>query len=302
MSDPNLEAKPDLEDLDPTPRMEEGEPELEVLRMNYDPLPEDPDEKLPEEHRGKSKEDLIREMEEIKKQQQEISGKADANVALRESIAQLGETLSQQNRGVSSAQQIDPSRIQEMRQKQIEELRKDMQEKFFDDPITVLDKYNELKTAPIVEQLLTKNIPVARKLAELDPKTSSTMSKYGDEVDRIVAGLSPAQRLDPDVYAKAAKMVRAEHLEEEVNDIVSQKVAEELAKQTGGGKQNAQQGSQVDNYQSSRPFSEGGMNNRPPTRKPKYPWTPEDQRIVDTRGLRKSDYVRSKYGIEIDDE
>lgn len=71
---------------------------------------------------------------------------------------------------------------------------------------------------------------LSKKLVTKDPELAPIMQKYEGEVDAYVASQPPAVRAsDPDIYEKAAKYVRAQH----VDDIIAMKVQEALAAQAG---------------------------------------------------------------------
>jgi predicted nucleic acid-binding Zn ribbon protein len=258
--------------------------EITGFQPKYDPLPEDPDAKLPEEYRGKSKEEIIAQLTEVRKQQEELSKKADATAALSQGLAQLGQTLSKPST-TQSPPDIEAQRAtyEEKKRKFAERAK----ERFFDEPVEVLDEYARLSIQPAFEAMLVSQIPTYRTLAELNPDVGWVMKKYGPEVDDIVNKLPPAQKVNnPSLYVEAAKRIKAEHLEE----IVAEKVAVEVAKQLKTQPQPSR--ANVPN------FSEHSSNPRPPTKTRRPAITEEDRRAMLVTGMDEDDYLRNKYNYE----
>lgn len=108
-------------------------------------------------------------------------------------------------------------------------------EKIFEDPFTqiadLIGKAQEMDAGATGNM----NITYARKIAEMDPSSANVMKRWGEEVDAEVAAMPAAQRAkDADIYAKAVKIVKANHLDE----LIEEKVAEAAKKnsQTAGKK------------------------------------------------------------------
>jgi hypothetical protein len=266
-------------------KFEDGEAEVEfihpALKVEHKEIPVDPDEGLPEEHRGKTKEELIAEMEAMRREREELAQRGDSAKALSESVDRLGEKLSRPVSKPSGSEAYNKW-LEDYKAREAS-LRKEIKENFLDDPDGLLDRFQQLKMEPVTQQLLARNMPVYRNLAELDPELGQVMRDYGAEVDAEVNGLPPGAQLDPNVYKSAAKRVRANHFQELV-EAEARKIVEKQAQEagTGGGTVTA-----------------GVVSNPRPNRKPSKPkLTAEEKAECFKRGIEETDFLRWNYGWE----
>lgn len=86
----------------------------------------------------------------------------------------------------------------------------------------------------VSQPLLQSNEAMARQVASQDPKTREVFDKYGSEVQSYVRNMNPVHRTNPELWKKAAQMVRADHFDEFVNE-KAQELAAGLQSQTETG-------------------------------------------------------------------
>lgn len=144
---------------------------------------------------------------ELKAKQAELAGKVDPVQAMKEAVAGLGQVIAPQQKpdvSVKPGINVDWSKYRE-----------EFNSKVFEDPFQMVTdlvgKAREMDAASTANQ----NLAYSKRIAEIDPKTAPYMNRWRDEVESEVARMSVSQRAsDPNVYENAIRIVKANHLDE----------------------------------------------------------------------------------------
>lgn len=188
----------------------------EALKDAEPPFEVEVDDGSTPDDQGPTREELRQQLEESKRAVEELRKKTESETGLRDSFERLSTSLLETVSRPAPAQQ--PAMQQETPQARKERLEKQS----LDRPIDTIMETVE----PIVESLFRNQVLLARRVARSeDPET---FKNYGKEIDELAQRLPIHQQNDPDAYKQIADVVRARH----IDDIVAQRVKEELAKQT----------------------------------------------------------------------
>lgn len=175
-----------------------------------------------------SAEDLRKEIETLKKQNEELLKKSDSTSALKDSFQELAKSI-------QKTQQ--PVQIPEQRPKESDEdFFKRVNEGLFEgDAAGLLQEFYDRKMAPERNQQMMNNLYRSRKDVERDPKLAPIYQKYKADVEELIQQTPfETKRLMGDIYERAVKQVAQAHMDEimdeSMSDQVARKVKEELAK------------------------------------------------------------------------
>lgn len=99
--------------------------------------------------------------------------------------------------------------------------------KVFEDPFQMVtdlvSKATEMQSASTANQ----NLAYSKRIVQIDPATASHYKKWSDEIEREVAKMPVSVRAsNPDVYADALKIVKANHIDE----LIEERLAAERSK------------------------------------------------------------------------
>ena len=233
---------------------------------------EDPEAKS--EPQGPSTDELAKELDEIKRQNEELAQKADSNLALQAGIRDLKDSIRQPV--------VQPAPIQKPGESDAAFADR-LKEGLLDDPDKLLDEKMNRRLSPVFDKILSTNLSLQKKLTRIEKGDS--FDRYSTEIEQEVQNMD---RTDPDVYGKAHDMVVSRHLSDE-KERIKQEVIEELKKE--------QPVPQV----APQNFTPAASGSPPPVNKGKYiKISPEEKaqatREANRRGLDVQKFIQIKYG------
>ena len=255
--------KPELKFEEPL----EEEPEVEVVDPEAKPAEPAPVED-PEKAELKSK------LERMEAQLAESARRGDEVTALKEGIAALGSKLGRSEPAPSVQAPIETEEVF------AEKYKTD----FIEDPYANTERFFKRKMAPVVNQLISNQLKLARRSARLE--LGNTFSKYESEIDRQVKDMD---QTDPDVYNKAHDLVLARHMDDvklSLKETLRAEILEELKKELPAPPTKPSPQAQ---------YSPGA----PPSNRPKIRLTPQEEsearRQAEVLGVEPETYIRRKF-------
>jgi len=190
------------------------------LVEGVDEIPDEPDEPTtdsPEIAAIKEQNALLQ------SQVNNLTSKVDPTLAMQKSIEQLGANL----RPVGPVIPQVPVKTQE-------EIQKEFNDNFYNDPYNNSLKLQEEKFAPLVNSLLETNSRFSKQFLMLDPEKSKIYSKYPEEVDAVYASLPKEKQFkDPNAYKEASDIVASRHISDTMDDMKATLRAEIMAELKG---------------------------------------------------------------------
>lgn len=94
-------------------------------------------------------------------------------------------------------------------------------DRFNEDPEKALDEIVGKRVGPLVSGYFDTAAKTARELAS--SKLGKTWEKYGDAIDKFMEGMSPEIRAQPEAWIKAAGYIRADKIDDEVEERIKEK-------------------------------------------------------------------------------
>ena len=149
---------------------------------------------------------------ELKAKQAELAAQVDPVKAMREAITGLGQSIAPQQAPVDVS--VRASGVQDWNA-----YKEQFNQKVFEDPFQMVtdlvSKSAEMQSASVANQ----NLAYSKRIVMIDPATSGHYKKWADEVEREVAKMPVSVRAsNPNVYEDALKIVRANHLDELIEE------------------------------------------------------------------------------------
>lgn len=198
--------------------------------ITFEDLPEEPAE--PEEFKGKSRADLIKEMDEREKafaaQRSSLEAQASQTAALQGAFAGLAEKLekvAKAPQGQPTAQGMDPQKPYESP----EQFNERIQQSLLVNPVQALTEVGERVFGPTLQQQAIALQATSKELVRLRPETKPIYEKYGAEIDALAA-TAPN---NPRAYLEATEIVASRHrselVAEEAAALAERLVNEKLA-------------------------------------------------------------------------
>ena len=187
-----------------------------------------PDE--PEEYRGKSREDILAELQAQRAALQAAQTSHEPVTALKDTLAQFLQAQQPkkepQTRGyaVSPVQApIDPAQFE-----------KRLNDAFLENPSRGFDEGFNAKVAPLLQVMAQNQAQVSRELVLTNADTRKVYDRYGEEIEQLVASMSLQDKLqNPRVYQTAVEQIKARHMDtfqsEALETLLEQKKQEWLA-------------------------------------------------------------------------
>ena len=248
----------------------QGEPEFEVVLGSP---PEEPAAPTPEETAA-----LKAENDKLKAAIAAMESKEDPSLTITKSLTDGFDRLG--NRLATPPAQA-PTGVQEVMSEE------EFNSKLMDNPSQYIDKKFQQHIKSLgseIQQVLLNNQEVSRNFAMMDPEYKVYMETYGPEIEKVVASYPVQERIrDVNIYKKAAKTVKAEH----IDDIVQKAVADALAKQQTQAAPAAQ--GRVTSFNETKGLPA-------PSGKKQVHLTPQEAAMCNVRGIKYEDYARQKYG------
>lgn len=237
----------------------------------------DPEAGISEQYRGLSKAEIITQLEREKATGAALSSRASETSVIAEGLSKLNDNLTRPV--VQQPVQQTPTETEA-------EFRERVNREFIDDPFKIVSELVTRKVTPDIQRIAANNLAVSKKFAVVDPDVSFIIQKYGQEVDEALHRFTPLEQYtDADIYKKAAQVVKNNH----IDDIVAQRVAEELEKRLGPAGQGAGNGTIKTNS-----YSE--TTTRPNRQPQRITLKSEDVQRAHALGMTEEDYGRMKYG------
>lgn len=134
--------------------------------------------------------------------------------------------------------------------------------------------------ARVLTMLRASTAIVAQQVQQQYPEE---FAAYGDEIRQIVQQFTPENQVDPQAWATAVKLVRAEHMDEifaKRQAAAAERDAEEARKR------------QAASAGFARPSRAAGAAGTAPPRENTYGLSPEQQRVATTMGLTFQEYAK----------
>ena len=176
-----------------------------------------------------SQSDILKQFEELKKANEELKSRADQSSALKSSFDSLGERLEKS----AKAQVQAPAPIpQREAGETMEQFKERINRTYLEDPFSALQDFSNRMIGGAVQTLAEQNLRLQRKMAYIESPDKDFVSKHRDEIEAELDRIPVDQQIkDPSVVNRTIDSVRARHMDE----IVAQKVAEEIAKLSANG-------------------------------------------------------------------
>jgi len=155
-------------------------------------------------------------IDELKAKQAELAAQVDPVKAMREAITGLSHSIAPQQAPVDVSVRANGVADWQAYKEQFNQ-------KVFEDPFQMVtdlvSKSAEMQSASVANQ----NLAYSKRIVMIDPATSSHYKRWADEVEREVAKMPVSVRAsNPNVYEDALKVVRANHLDELIEEKLAQ--------------------------------------------------------------------------------
>ena len=179
------------------------------------------------EEAGPSREDLMKEFQELKKANEELKVKADSSSSLSQSFNNFGDRLEKSiNRPAPP-----PAPVREQGET-TEQFKERINRTYLEDPYSALIEFNNRHMGGAMQTLAEQSLRLQRKLAYMEAPDRDFVTKHQDEIEAELQNVPMDQQIrDPQVVNRTIDSIRARHMDE----IVAQKVAAELQKHGIGG-------------------------------------------------------------------
>lgn len=237
-------------------------PEEDKLNYEEEEI-EVPEIVVKEEGEGEGEKELEQEQEKVEEKQENIGDK------ILEGLSKLVEKKN------------EPEKKEEKKLPEFD--KEEFNSKYLDDPYESMNKFTGAVIAPAIREVLKSSVPDMRKFAKYigrgDDKVKGLMEQYPEEFEKVVDGMPNKQ--DPEVYIKAANMVRMNHMDDIIEAERKKAVAETIKQMT-----------------EKKAHYETG--NRPAPKRKQIVLTPKEKKAAERRadaiGMNFDDYVRTMYG------
>lgn len=260
----------DLNSTDGIEFEQEGADEMEFIALG-------PGESEPKPEPEKKPEGVTLTAEEYEK----LLKGGDSTSALTAGLGQLAESLRNQPQpmNVPQAAPFNPDEIEELAFKP----------KGFTEAVSkVVGQMMGQMQSPLAQGLVEQN----KRILKLDPATSELFTEFESDIEKIVQGLPPSLRFQPDIYERVYKDVVFRN-QGKIIERMAQKKADEMVKKAGEKKaeEGKKEGNKVAMYQEGAPRGVAGA---PPKAKKTVYLTQDDVRDMVERGMDPSDSDQKK--------
>lgn len=256
-----------------------SEEEWKKQQENAATIAQADDEDVPEQFKGKSKKQIIEEM-----QQQQSIGQLGQE--FRQGMNELAQSL---RRPAPNPEQGQGQKQQETEEEFRERARKQL---WKGDPMKVLDEFAQRKYGPELEFMRQSLATVTKQQMKTDPQRGELFKKYEDEIDRFIQDEVPVQqRNHPQVYEYAYKQVMDRHRDEIQQTEVQKQVAEQLRKL---GFEVDENGNPVQGSQNSRRGSDESVRRSAASGARRVPYTEQDEAIARKKNIPLKTWLEIK--------
>lgn len=201
-----------IDPYDDTDFVVEGSPEADALAQPQEPP----------ELQGKTREELLKELQTQK-------GDLESARAANDPVRALGQTfqeLLKRQQPVAGPVQYAPQQPQETPEQRRERLNK----LWLEDPVRAAEVMSMEQQRPIVDMMISNQTALSKDLAVADPEQKRVYDRWSEEVEREVQAMSPIEKAqNPRVYQTAIARVRSRHTDDIVQDLVEAAVAKKLS-------------------------------------------------------------------------
>ena len=260
--------------------------------INWESVPwEDEIEIVNAEDQDKESEDttardqLREELEKLKRQNEELLGKADSARALQEAIQGLGQQLRPQQQGFQMPQQ-QPGESDE-------EFKKKFNESIFEgDAYSLMEELQNRKLAPERHQQMINNLYHSKRDVEMDQKMGPVLKRYKGEVEEELNRLNPdVRRLVPDIYRKVTESVASRHMDELMTESLQSQVDErvkEALRQYGIDPDKPKTNQPAPNFAETNRTRPSGGGQKGPSGKIKASLTASERAYAQMKGVKEA--------------
>jgi len=181
------------------------------------------DDDLPEELRGKSKQEIAAILKEERSRADVLRTQADSVAGMQAAVTALGERMSR-SAGPS------PVPLPQQPAESDEEFRKRIDDGVYDRGVFATTTEIQNRTmGPVVERMVANTEYFARRDLERDPSRAETYRRYQAEIDAEVAKMSRIERFNnPQAHIQAHDRVLLSHKDEVIELEVAARVAAKL--------------------------------------------------------------------------
>jgi hypothetical protein len=155
-------------------------------------------------------------IDELKARQAELQAQVNPVEAMKSAIAGLSQNLTPKPEAVDVSVRAGNG-VQDWNA-----YKENFNSKIFEDPFQMVtdlvSKSAEMQSASVANQ----NLAYSKRIVQIDPATSTFYKRWPDEVEREVAKMPVSVRAsNPNVYEDALRIVKANHLEELLDERMS---------------------------------------------------------------------------------
>jgi len=171
---------------------------------------------------GKSQAELIAEIEKRDLAQREAAAKPDSSAMLANQFAAFLEAQKPKAGPVPDGYKVKQAPQQPMDPVSMERWKKQLAEKFLDDPTAATQEVIGREVAPLLMSMAESQAMLSRELVRMDPETRDIYGKFAAEIEADVAEITPMDKLkNPKIYHAAVERARARHFTELVSESTS---------------------------------------------------------------------------------
>jgi hypothetical protein len=147
----------------------------------------------------------------------------EQNKTLLESVEAQKETISELKGKVDGITQMAPAAAPPVTPAKPPMTKQEFNAKMVEDPSAALEHFAATKLAPLVHENLNSSVSTQRTFAE--QKHTETFAKWGDEITALENQVDKTVLASPGAYDYIIKQVRANHIDEIVEEKIAAKVA-----------------------------------------------------------------------------
>ena len=164
----------------------------------------------PEEYKGKSREDILAELQAQRAALQAAQASHEPVTALKDTLSQFLQAQQPKPQPVTKgyavqpiAPQVDPAQLE-----------KRLNDTFMENPYRGFAEGFNVQVAPLLQVMAQNQAQISRELVLTNSDTRKVYDKYGEEVEQIVAAMTLQDKLqNPRVYQAAVEQVKARHMD-----------------------------------------------------------------------------------------
>ncbi|HSW65333.1 MAG TPA: hypothetical protein VLH56_18800 [Dissulfurispiraceae bacterium] len=189
-------------ELDDVTYVVEGSPEAAALEQQVSTEPD--------EYKGKSREEILAELQAQRAALQAAQSSHEPVTALKDTLTQFLQAQQPKKEPQTRGYAVPPV-APPMDQAALE---KRLNDTFMENPYRGLDEGFNVKVAPLLQVMAQNQAQISRELVLTNADTRKVYDRYGEEVEQIVAAMTLQDKLqNPRVYQAAVEQVKARHMD-----------------------------------------------------------------------------------------